>query len=62
MSPDEIRFILSGTVPDGVPDDELPGLGYATHFAEPTGRPDPRMRADLYARCGAETAADIEMW
>jgi AhpD family alkylhydroperoxidase len=61
MSPDDIRSMLSGTVPDGVPDEELPALAYATHFAESGGQPDPRLRADLRARYGTATATDIEL-
>lgn len=61
MSPEQVRSMLSGTVPDGVPDAELPALGYATHFAETGGKPDPRLRADLDARYGTATATDIEL-
>jgi hypothetical protein len=61
MSPDDVRLMLSGTVPDSTPDEELPALGYATHFAETGGRPDTRMRADLHARYGTATATDVEI-
>ena len=50
LSSDEIRELLGG-VADGVPEDELPAIVFAQHYADTRGHPDPhswRNLVDVY--------------
>jgi len=58
LSADELRGLLSGDFRDA-PDDELPALLFAQHYAENGGRLDPEAWDRLRSRYGPETAAAI---
>lgn len=56
---EEIRKLKDGIV-DDAPEEELPALLYAQHWAETDGRPDPALRQKLIDIYGAERAEAIE--
>lgn len=58
MSPGEVRALLGG-VADGVPDDELPAIGFAQHYAASRGHPDEEAWSDLVAAYGRQEARGI---
>jgi AhpD family alkylhydroperoxidase len=57
---DEIKALQDGIMED-CPEDELPGLLYAQHWAETRGRTDPAARERLIEEYGEEAAAAIEL-
>ncbi len=59
LPPEEVRQLLDGDI-SHAPDDELPALLYAQHWAERNGRPDPAARHKLLDAYGPERAAAIE--
>jgi AhpD family alkylhydroperoxidase len=58
MSPDEVRGLLGGVV-DGVPEDELPGIAFAQHYADTRGRPHPGAWSRIVDECGQDRALGI---
>lgn len=58
MTPEEVRDLLGG-VAAGVPDDELPAIGFAQHYAATRGHPDEEAWAELVAVYGEEEARGI---
>lgn len=61
ISTDELRELLAGTIPTDVPQDELPALAYAQHWAEANAHPDPEVRQRLVEIYGEEKAEAIEI-
>ena len=59
LPPEEIRQLLDGDVNQG-PDEELPALLYAQHWAESGANPDPAARQRLLDTYGRERAEAIE--
>jgi AhpD family alkylhydroperoxidase len=59
ISAEASRALLAGVV-DDCPDEELPALRYARHWAENDGREDPSLRAELQRTYGRGGAATIE--
>jgi AhpD family alkylhydroperoxidase len=55
----DVKALLDGCV-DGCPDEEVPALLYAQHWAGEGGRPAPDARARLVEAYGPERAAAIE--
>ena len=55
----EIRELLSGDLAHA-PEEELPALLYAQHYAEQNGRPDPITRQSLQTTYGTARAEAIE--
>jgi len=60
VSREEIGRILSAEFGD-CPEEEVPGLLYAQHWAENRGRPDDKARAKLAETYGEDTATDIDL-
>ena len=58
ITPDEVRSLLGG-VAAGVPDDELPAIGFAQHYAAHRGHPDKEAWVDLVAVYGENEARGI---
>ena len=58
MNPDEVRKLLGGTA-TCVPDDELPAIAFAQHYADRRGHPDPEAWSDLVAAYGSQEARGI---
>jgi AhpD family alkylhydroperoxidase len=56
---EELRQMLAGVV-DGAPEEELPALLYAQHWAEANGKPDAAARQTLARTYGPERATAIE--
>ena len=46
MDSDDVRQMLSGDY-DGAPDDELPAIMFAQHYADTGGNPDPEAWAAI---------------
>jgi AhpD family alkylhydroperoxidase len=61
ISQDELRELLAGSIPPDAPQDELPGLAYAQHWAEANAHPDPEARQRLVEIYGGEKAEAIEI-
>ena len=59
LANDEIRTLLSGDLAYA-PEEELPALLYAQHYAERNGRPDPITRQSLQTTYGIARAEAIE--
>ncbi len=59
LTDNEIRSLLAGDLVNA-PEEELPALLYAQHFAERNGRSDPVARQSLQTTYGHERAAAIE--
>lgn len=59
MPQNEIRGLLSGELALA-PEEELPALLYAQHYAEENGRPDPVARHSLQTTYGPSRAQAIE--
>jgi AhpD family alkylhydroperoxidase len=57
---DEVKALQDGTM-EGCPQNELPGLLYAQHWAEAQGRTDPAARERLIEEYGEEVAGAIEL-
>ncbi len=60
LSPDEIREMLAGSLTNA-PEEELPALLFAQHYAESNGRPNHHNRESLQTTYGPERAAAIEI-
>ena len=58
VSIDEIRELLGG-VADGVPEDEVPAIVFAQHYADTGGHPDQRVWRNLVDTYGDEKALEI---
>jgi len=58
LSSDEIRGLLGG-VADGVPDDELPAVVFAQHYADARGHPEHHVWRDLVDAYGKDQAIAI---
>ncbi len=61
ISTDELRELLSGSIPPNAPQDELPALAYAQHWAETNAHPDPQARQRLMEIYGRDKAEAIEL-
>jgi AhpD family alkylhydroperoxidase len=61
VSDEELRQLLSGTIPTDIPHDELLALTYAQHWAESDARPEPQARKKLEEHYGAEMAQAIHI-
>lgn len=59
LDPSEIRALLAGDLAN-TPEEELPALLYAQHYAEQNGRPDLVTRQSLRATYGLARAEAIE--
>jgi len=57
----ELRQLLTGSIPPDAPQDELPALAYAQHWAEANAHPDPEARQRLVEIYGEEKAEAIEI-
>jgi AhpD family alkylhydroperoxidase len=58
LSPEEIQALLAGEFSDA-PQNQLPALMFAQHYAESEGAPDPEAWRQLVEFYGPETAQDI---
>jgi AhpD family alkylhydroperoxidase len=58
---EELRQMLSGTIPAETPQDELLALTYAQHWAESDARPDPEASQKLLENYGAQKAEAIHI-
>lgn len=61
MSKEEIDSLLGGEYL-GVPENELPAVLFAQHYAETIGRPDKRVSEAFEKLYGKETARDIKAY
>lgn len=61
ISTDELRELLAGSIPPNAPQDELPALAYAQHWAESNAHPDPETREKMVEIYGEEKAEAIEI-
>jgi AhpD family alkylhydroperoxidase len=59
VAKEEIAALLNRDLANS-PDDEVPALLYAIHWAESEGRPSAAARSDLEARYGSDVARQIE--
>lgn len=59
VSEPELRELLAGSIPAGAPDEELPALLYAQHWAQTDAHPDPEADAHLEQVYGAEKAEAV---
>jgi len=57
---EQVRQLMSGAF-EGCPEDELPALAYAQHWAEAGGKPDPAIRQKIVDTYGREKADAIEL-
>ena len=60
VSQEEIEELCRGTF-DQSPEEELPALFYAQHWAESSGKVDPEIREKLISIYGQQRAEAIEM-
>ena len=58
LSNDELRFLPGGQIPEDSPEEELPALVYAQHWADTNGRPDPET-VQLLAQTYPDGKADM---
>nr|AMP56545.1 hypothetical protein [uncultured bacterium] len=58
MDSDDIRQMLSGDY-DGAPDDELPAVLFAQHYADTGGNPDPEAWVAVEKEYGPDLARGI---
>jgi AhpD family alkylhydroperoxidase len=58
---DELATLLEGQIPADTPQDEIPALVYALHWAENNGRPDPQAVQHLTGIYGAEMSEAIHI-
>ena len=61
VSHEELRQLLSGSIPTDTPEDELVALTYAQHWAESDAQPDPQAREELERNYGAERTEAIHI-
>ena len=57
----ELTMLLTGQIPDGTPQEEIPALLYALHWAENDAQPDPQAVQDLVERYGNEMSEAIHI-
>jgi AhpD family alkylhydroperoxidase len=60
ISEEEVAALQEGDL-GGAPEEELPALLYAQHWAETRGEPDPTARSRVSERYGEETMAAIDL-
>jgi len=60
ISSEEIRNLCDGTL-DGCPEDEIPALLYAQHWAETEGKPEPEIRERILDIYGEDKIRSIEL-
>ena len=60
VSEEEIAALSEGVF-EGSPEEEIPALLYAQHWAEANGSPEPEARQEVVARYGEKTVAAIEL-
>ncbi|MCD6400867.1 MAG: carboxymuconolactone decarboxylase family protein [Anaerolineales bacterium] len=58
---EELQTILKGQIPEDTPDEELPALIYAQHWAESNAHPDPVTVQKLVKTYGQEKADAIHI-
>ncbi len=61
LSSDELRSLLAGEISLDTPDDELPALTYAQHWAESNAQPDQQAIERLKAVYGEERTQAIHL-
>jgi len=61
ISQNEMGELLAGSIPSDAPQDELPALAYAQHWAESNAHPDPEAQQRLVEIYGGEKAGAIEL-
>jgi AhpD family alkylhydroperoxidase len=61
ISMDELDFLLAGAIPADAPQEEIPALLYAQHWAEANSHPDPAARQKIVDTYGIEKTAAIEI-
>jgi len=60
ISPEEVGFLQEGEL-SGSPEEELPALLYAQHWAETRGATDPAARSQVIEQYGEEMVAAVEL-
>jgi AhpD family alkylhydroperoxidase len=58
---EELATLLAGQIPAGTPQDEIPALLYALHWAESNAQPDPQAVQRLLERYGTEVSEAIHI-
>jgi AhpD family alkylhydroperoxidase len=58
---DELEILLAGEIPNDTPEDEIPALLYAQHWAEADSRPDPQIQQKFMDTYGVEKTEAIEV-
>ena len=58
---EDLKALLKGSIPDDTPDEEIPALLYAQHWAESNARPDPAAYQKIVETYGEERAAAIHI-
>lgn len=61
VSEEEIQQILTGQLPVDAPQEEIPGLAYAQHWAEENAQSNPEYREEIKTCYGEETFSMIEI-
>lgn len=61
VSNGELQDLLDGDLPQESPEEELPALAYAQHWAEQNGAPDPQAQGKIETIYGQERARAIEV-
>lgn len=61
VSQTELRDLLAGSIPAGAPDEELPAVLYAQHWAQNDAHPNPKADAHLDEVYGSERADAIRI-
>ena len=61
VSTDQVQQMMAGQLPTDIPEDEVPALAYAQHWAEENARPDPALAARTREHYGEETFQSIEI-
>ena len=59
ISEGSLDALLRGSIPEDTPEDEIPALVYARHWAETNAHPDPEMTQALRATYGEDRALGI---
>jgi AhpD family alkylhydroperoxidase len=58
---EELQDLLDGCIPEGSPEEEIPALLYAQHWAENDAHPDPDAQRSLLVDYGKEKADAIQI-
>jgi AhpD family alkylhydroperoxidase len=58
---EELQDLLDGCIPEGSPEEEVPALLYAQHWAESDARPDPEAQLRLLDVYGKDKAGAIQI-